>query len=113
MLLHPSASSKHAAHASATKELGEQVFCRDSATHSAVSVEALLAVLVIDLSLLGIRQNLVARNEKPGISEPHTSNQILIREGIRMADLLELVRGIGGVCVLVGVVFLFGGEGNG
>ena len=62
LLLH-STATKHAAHAAAAKELRKQVFCRDTATHARIAIEPFLAVLVVDGSLLGIRQDLVARKE--------------------------------------------------
>lgn len=74
-------TAKHAAHAAETttaEELGKQVLGSHAAAASTTALEAGLAILVVDLSLLGIRENFV---------------------GVR--DFLELFLGVGVVCVLV------------
>jgi hypothetical protein len=53
LLLH-TAAAEHATHAASAKELGEEVFRRHAAAHTGVTVEALLTILIVDRTLLGV-----------------------------------------------------------
>ena len=57
------AAAKHAAKAAAAEELGEQILSVHATWATALFVKALLAILIVDLALLRVRQGFVCSRD--------------------------------------------------